>query len=138
LFGGVNDPAEADWDLLGRFPDADLISFTTYPTLIYQDPAEIPDDYYTEVLEHTDKPVAFTEIGWLGESSIPGWESDAEEQAEFVSRFFDLIEPIEPELVMWSFLFDQAEAPISFATAGLFAASGEARPSWDVWLTGQD
>ena len=62
LFGGENNPDNAHWELLSRFPDADWIAFTTYPCLIYGDPAQIPDDYYANI--PTEKLLVFTEIGW--------------------------------------------------------------------------
>ncbi|MFZ6022471.1 MAG: hypothetical protein ACOYT9_03305, partial [Patescibacteria group bacterium] len=38
LFGKLNDSTTQHWDLLLQFPKADLIAFTSYPTLIYKEP----------------------------------------------------------------------------------------------------
>ena len=84
LFGGKNDPSKAQWELLKKFPKSDIIAFTTYPDLIYKDPSEIPQDYYSEIKSHTTKPIAFTEIGWHSDASPTGWESSEKKQAEFI------------------------------------------------------
>jgi hypothetical protein len=132
LFGGVNDESRSQWGLLDDFPDADLLAFTTYPCLVFTDPSEIPGDYYAEILAHTGKPVAFTEVGWFREG-FPGWESDPEEQAEFIDVFFELTGDVEPVMVVWSFLYDQSvQQP--FDTMGLLDVEETHTEAWDAWL----
>ncbi len=55
LFGGSNNPDNAEWQLLDRFTKLDLVAFTTYPCLIYKNPSDIPADYYSEIKQHTEK-----------------------------------------------------------------------------------
>lgn len=131
LFGGSDD-APPQWDLLARFPDADAIGFTTYPALVFGDPAEVPDDYYATVADHTDLPVLFTEVGWFAGDEIPGWESSADEQLAFVELLADQMGAVEPEAVIWSFLFDQV-IEVPFDTMGLLDRDGEQRPAWRAW-----
>lgn len=133
LFGGENNLANAQWDLIERFPNSDLIGFTTYPGLIYETPDEILGDYYSSLTELIDRPIVITELGWYVDDSIEGWESDEDEQAAFVDRFFTLIEDVPLEFVIWSFLYDQAEAPQPFDRMGLRDMDGTPRPAWDVW-----
>lgn len=135
LFGGVNDPAAADWALIDRFPGADLIAFTTYPGLIYKDPADIPADYYSEIGNRTNKPVAFTEIGWQSEAWPAGWESSEAEQAAFVTRFSELTGSLNPEMAIWSFVYDQATQK-PFDSMGLCYANGSEKAAWHAWTTG--
>ena len=133
LFGGVNDESKSQWSLLDDFPDADLIAFTTYPCLVFTDPSEIHRDYYTGILAHTGKPVAFTEVGWFREG-FPGWESGPEEQAEFIDTFFELTGDLEPVMVVWSFLYDQSvQQP--FDTMGLLDVEETHTEAWDAWLS---
>ncbi len=121
------DPSSAEWDLIDRF-NADLVAFTTYPDLVFKDPSEIPDDYYTSIAGHVDKPVIFTEIGWHAAASPAGWESSDEEQAAFVTRFLTLVAPLKSPMLIWSFMYDQAvQAP--FDTMGLYTSVGPARPA---------
>ncbi|OGO36139.1 MAG: hypothetical protein A2147_08820 [Chloroflexi bacterium RBG_16_57_8] len=130
LFGGVNSSDLAQWLLLDVFP-TDIVAFTTYPGLIYRSPDEIPQDYYTEIRQHTTKPVAFTEIGWHTASSPRGWESSEAEQAEFVKTFFRLTETLDKELVLWSFLYDQ-DTFQPFDSMGLWSKDGP-REAWAEW-----
>lgn len=133
VFGeGIVDPT---WELIDRFPDADIIAFTTYPGLIYGDPADIPDDYYAEISDRVDKPVAFIEVGWQsGEIGAAEWDSDPAEQAEAVTRILELTSELSPEPFIWSFLWDPPGIP-PFDTMGLFDAGGEPESAaWDAWL----
>jgi hypothetical protein len=136
LFGGTNDPAQAEWFLLDRFPDADLIGFTTYPCLIYKDPSGIPPDYYSEIGRRTGKPVAFTEIGWHRRAGPAGWESSDAEQAGFVTAFFKGTGGLDCRLAIWSFLYDQ-NVPEPFSSMGLRNSDGSARPAWENWVSAQ-
>src|SRR3989338_7542474 len=87
LFGGINGIDKEQWFLIDKF-QSDIIVFTTYPGLIYKNPTDIPEDYYEEIKLHTNKPIAFTEIGWHSKPSPIGWESSEQEQADFISKFF--------------------------------------------------
>ena len=134
LFGGVNDPAKNEWALLARFPKSDIIGFTTYPSLIYKTPAEVPADYYRDIKEHTTKPVVFTETGWHS-AVLPGkdWESSDAEQAEFVSRFFSLTGDLNRGIVIWSFMYDPNTIE-PFNRMGLRRRDGTAKPVWNTWI----
>jgi hypothetical protein len=132
LFGGMNNLNNNDWGLIALFPKADLIAFTTYPGLIYTNPEDIPSNYYAEILSHTDKPIAFTEIGWHSSAYPFGWVSSEEEQAEFVSIFFNLTQTIDPDIMIWSFLYDQ-DVLEPFDSMGLYYSNGTAKQALEVW-----
>jgi hypothetical protein len=133
LFGGSNDTSASDWSLLDRFPSADLIGFTTYPSLVFHDPVEIPADYYSTVRGRVSKRIAWTEIGWHSAAEPTGWESSETEQAAYVSRFLDMVTAGDCRFMIWSFLYDpQAAAP--FNSMGLFRRTdGQPKPAWEVW-----
>lgn len=133
LFGGKNDPSKAQWFLLERFPNSDLIAFTTYPGLIYEKPSEISPDYYLEIKSHTTKPVAFTEIGWHSSANITGWASSEEEQAEFIELFFDITGGLNTEFVIWSFMYDQNTIE-PFNSMGLLGRDGKSKKAWSAWV----
>lgn len=124
------------WDLLSRFPKADLIGLTTYPFLAYRTPAEIPDDYYASVADRVTVPLAFTEVGWPS-GDLAGsaeWGGTPEEQAEFVRRFDALAAPERPALAMWSFPHEYGTAgPPTFATIGLRLTDGTPKPALGEW-----
>ncbi len=122
-----------EWFLLDMFK-SDIAAFTTYPSLVYKDPSDIPADYYTDIKEHTNKPIAFTEMGWHSTQFPLGWESNEDEQALFVERFFNLTKDLNMEIAIWSFLFDQ-ETDAPFNTMGLFSKDGKAKKAWNIWLS---
>lgn len=136
LFGGTDDPSKAQWDLLDRFPAADLVAFTTYPGLVHRTPADLPDGYYAEIREHTDVPVGFTEVGWAAEPPAEGWPGSEDDQAAFVERFLDLTAGLEPQLAIWTFLYPQPAAEAPFATMSLLRDDGTPRPAWEAWARG--
>ncbi|HLC73023.1 MAG TPA: hypothetical protein VJH20_00130 [Candidatus Nanoarchaeia archaeon] len=131
LFGGTNDINKAQWFLIDKF-QSDTIVFTTYPGLIYKDPTDIPVDYYEEIRLHTNKPIAFTEIGWHTSNSPIGWESSEHEQAEFIKTFFELTKDISKEFIIYSFMFDQNTIE-PFNSAGLYDSSGNPRLALNEW-----
>ncbi len=133
LFGGVNNPAEAEWELLDKFPKSDIIAFTSYPGLIYKELSEIPTDYYSEIKSHTSKSVAFTEIGWHSADSPTGLESSEAEQAEFVKVFFDCTKSLNLEMMIWSFMYNPNTIE-PFNSMGLHRDDGTAKPAWDEWV----
>lgn len=133
LFGGENTEGDATWDLIDDFPDADIIGFTTYPSLVFTDPSEIPEDYYRSIEVHTDRPIAFTELGWHAAGDFAQWSGTEEAQAGFVRRFPELIEGMDVVFYTWSFLFDQ-EIPGIWESIGLVGRDGEERAAWDTWL----
>ena len=133
LYGGVNDPTQAEWFLLDRFPKSDIIAFTTYPSLIFKDSSEIPLDYYSEINSHTGKAVAFTEMGWHSAPTPTGWEGSEEKQADFVRLFFNHTDSLNKEIAVWSFLYDQnVTAP--FNSMGFFGTDGHQKLAWNVWI----
>jgi hypothetical protein len=108
------------WDLLNEL-NTDLAVFTTYPFILYNSPADIPENYYQEIAAHTTKPIAFTEIGW----------QDA--NTEFITLYFEQIKPLNPEFAVWSFLYDQnVQEP--FDTMGLLDSNGNPKQAWSVWI----
>jgi hypothetical protein len=133
IFGGENDPSLAAWDLIDRFPDADIIGFTTYPGLVFASPDDIPADYYSRLgVIAGGRPIAFTEMGWQAAGELGEFAGTPELQARFVERFPELTADVEVAFFVWSFLYDQA-TPEPFTSMGLIAADGTPRLSWEVW-----
>lgn len=131
LFGGVNDINKAQWFLIDKF-QSDIVAFTTYPGLIYKNPTEIPEDYHEEIKLHTNKPIAFTEIGWHSKPSPTGWESSEQEQAEFISKFFSLTNNLNKEFLVYSFMFDQNTIE-PFNSMGLYNKDNSKKQAIDEW-----
>jgi hypothetical protein len=132
LFGGKNNTADHDMTLLNNLENFDMVAFTTYPCLIYKTPAEIPEKYYTDIANHTDLPVVFSEVGWFRETPVAGWESNEQEQADFIARFQKLTASLKPAAVIWPFLYDQ-DIPSPFQEIALLGPNQESSPGYRAW-----
>ncbi|MEM2935460.1 MAG: PKD domain-containing protein, partial [Candidatus Thermoplasmatota archaeon] len=125
------------WFLIDKFDKnkIDLLGFTTYPYLIgYNNPNDIPLNYYSEISKHTgEKKVAFTEIGWSSSYMIGGNEK---KQADFLSWFLEATKNIPSCIVCWLFLHDLAEEGKEKNVNelnGLRKNNGEPKEVWQCW-----
>jgi hypothetical protein len=118
--------SDSQWYMIGLF-DSDLVVFTTYPSLVYKNPSDMPEDYYSEIASYTNKTIAFSEIGW------PSGNGLEEEQSDFIKKFFTLTKNIDTEFFIWSFLYDQ-DALKPFDSMGLCSKDGK-KQSFDAWLS---
>lgn len=100
-----NQIEETDsWEIINKFGNQlDLLAFTTYPWKFYDNPEEIPEDYYTKLRTYSSKPIAFTEIGWPSAESA---NSSEKEQADYLKRFVELTDSMNIEFVNWLFLHE--------------------------------
>lgn len=127
----------SSWHLIDRLGGKyDLLGLNTYPWMIYDSPAKIPDDYYRQIETYTDKPIAFNEIGWGSSSDHGGSE---QEQVNFLIRFLGLTDGMRVELVNWLLLHDLAPQVVGrivqsqHVSLGLRRNNGEAKPVYDAW-----
>jgi len=133
------------WSLIAKFePKQDLVGFTTYPMLDYKSPGEMPTDYYAEIRQHTPRPIAFTEMGWLSQETFSGslmqlngtgWGGSEQEQADFVTRFLELTRELSVELGLWTLPHDQVlgREDTIFSSVGLKYNDGKPKSAWEVW-----
>jgi biopolymer transport protein ExbD len=133
LFGGKNDTSTHLKRLVADFPDANLVGITTYPTLVYKSPSEMPANYYAQLFSLTTKPVLVTEMGWLRTGAITGWTSSSSEQKEFLNVFATQIAGKQVEGFLWSFLYDP-QTSLPFSEIGMRGKEGgvsnEVERSW--------
>ena len=109
----------------------DVVGFTTYPFMEYNKVAEIPEDYYSEITKHTDKPVVFTEMGWP--SSLEYVESSEQAQVDFLLEFLEQTTSINMEFMIWSFLHDGTFEVEIFNTVALKKNDGEEKLVYEYW-----
>lgn len=133
LFGGVNNENKNDWQLLDRFGKADFLAFTTYPGIVYKDPSEMSANYYSAIIAHTNKSVAFSEAGWPSKISAAGWASSEDEQTRFIETFISQTKNLKPLFSIWSFLYDQ-NLPDPFQDIGLINSEGTPRSGYQLWI----
>ena len=122
-------------EMISEFEDVvDVMGFTTYPWKYYDNPEDIPDDYYADIERYTNKPVAFTEIGW---ASAHEANSSEEEQAEYLVKFLNLTKDMDVEMVNWLFLHYMQLTDPKFTsetgTISLNNADGTKKVVYDVW-----
>lgn len=131
-FGGR--VVEADWSPIERFAGADLVGFTTYPSLVLDSPSEIGPDYYRQIADHVDAPIIFTEIGWSADPEMPILPGNEDEQVEFLDELARQIDELDVRAAVWSFVHDDLVTHPAFSETDLRRDDGSPRPSWDRWL----
>jgi hypothetical protein len=126
---------EPAWELLEMFDGRlDLIAFTTYPFLEYNFPEDIPDDYYTSIIDdlpeqYKTTEIAFTEIGWSSK------RPDEHAQVVFLETFLEQTQPLNLAYVVWVFMHDlspESTGPPGFGVA-LRRYNGEPKQVWYTW-----
>jgi len=135
LYGGTNDPNKTEWQLLSDFPKDDVLAFTTYPSLVFHSPSDLPVDYYGAISQHSNKTIGFTEVGWHTGPAPGGWNGSESSQSEFVSLFLHQARTANAAFGVWSFLYDPA-VQVPFNTMGLFAGNGTQKSGWPAWEAG--
>lgn len=104
--GAEHDP---HWEIINNFePVLDIVSFTAFPYFDYDEPNEIPDNYFTEIGNHTSQPVMITETGWPSKpvSAFPGISASEDLQVEYFDQLLALTEPLPLHTLIWSFQHD--------------------------------
>jgi len=111
-------------------PELDLVAFTTYPSVQFRTPSDIPADYYANISRHI-KPsdeVIFMEVGW---PSV-GKGSEAT-QLEFIGDLPRLLRPVHPRIVAWALLHDVTGVfGTDLGTTGLITTDGKRKPSFEA------
>ena len=137
----VGEPGAPQWDLLDHFAARmDLLAVSSYPGVVFDAPADIPDDYYTGLAERTDKPIAITETGYPSDApdERDGDEPPTErEQASFLRRLLRDAERIDMGLVVWFAgqdpTFEGGASSDLIRHIGLLRRDGTGKAAWQVW-----
>ena len=127
------------------FPFIEELGFSSYPYLIYNTPAEIPQDYYTRLMSGINLPVFVSEGGWASKSvttpSRSFISSDAI-QKEYVERHHQLLNSVKATaLFQLAFTdIDVSKIPPGvspniayFTTIGLVDTNLQPKPSLSAW-----
>jgi hypothetical protein len=125
-----------NWELIDRFEGKiDLVSFTVYPFLQHHSVAEIPDDYLSEIRQHTDLPVMITETGWPSETLPSGVSGSEEEQIDYILKLVQQANMINVQTMIWVFPHD-AEFGLAggiFDHLSLRTNDGQPKAGWEMW-----
>jgi hypothetical protein len=136
LAGERRQPA---WTLVTRFePKLDMVAFSSFPGFAYEEPSDLPADYYRQIKQRTERPVAFVSLGWS--SAVRRAESMIEAegaQAAFVERILDEAEALDARLVVWYLARDPTVTPdagfLPLAATGLHRPDGQPKAAWWAW-----
>ncbi|NOT00717.1 MAG: VCBS repeat-containing protein [Phycisphaerales bacterium] len=139
-WGGLGDQTIHDphWNLIEMFePYQDAVALSSYPLVSFiptqfSDPDLLPADYYSRILDFTDKPIIFSELGW---SPSATFGSSTADQAEFLTRFDELTRDMNLLLVNYFFWTDTTGFGPFFDSLGLVDLQGKPREAFDVWRT---
>jgi hypothetical protein len=131
LSGREFDP---QWDTLDYFAGKlDLLGLTIYPFLEYQSVSDIPDDYYDDVPNHIQLPIAITEMAWLSEDVLVVNGSE-EDQVEFLLQLLEKTQAWNLEMTLYSFLYEPEGIDL-FESAALITNDGKSKEIYSYWLT---
>ncbi len=124
--------------------DIDALGLSSYPVFVFDEPARIPDDYFSRFRAHTDLPLILVEGGWSSGTTAWGSGSPAE-QAAFFRRFEQLMDSVDGDL--WVFLIpvdlsldgwglppDRESTLSNFATMGIFDEELRPKPAHEEWV----
>jgi len=121
------------WEVLDLFEGKqDLVGLTIYPFLEYPSVADIPLDYYDEIPERIDLPIAITEMAWISEdvSIVQGSEED---QVTFLLGILENTQNWNLEIMLYSFLYEPKDVDL-FESAALNTYSGQPKEIYNYWL----
>lgn len=76
------------------FPFAQVLGLSSYPYFGYTEPEDIPDDYYSRLLQGHSLPAMVMEGGWASSDVAPLFSSP-EKQARYITRHGDLLDAID-------------------------------------------
>lgn len=153
LFPGDNEgrrPFEVNWDQVEAFePLLDVWVISSYPFVAFPSAGAIPADYYTPLLERTDKPLAVAEGGYSS-ASVGPFSGAPHDQVAYLEA---IDSQLGPRLRFWVYLllsdFDHdsyaaamwasgaSQADMTtlsmFEAVGLQEADGTPKPALSVW-----
>ncbi len=126
-----------DWQLLRALDPVDFIGISTYPGFAYNDPAQIPDDYYLQLTAFTEKPIAIAEMGYASREQPGVIGGSEEQQTAFLERALEDAEDLSMPFAICFAILDPAYARRtqfgSFENIGLLRGDDTQKPAWSAW-----
>lgn len=140
-----------NWNQVEAFePNLDLWVISSYPYFVFPSGADIPADYYSRLLDHTDKPVAVAEGGWTTVSA-GDIHATPEDQVAYLNAIHN---QLGSRMAFWVYLLlndidmgsyikamEAQGVPVNdittlslFASLGLRETDGTPKPALEVWM----
>lgn len=124
------------WEAVSMLGDKqDIATFTSYPYLDYNNPEDIPEDYYTEISKYTSKPIMITETGWPTEK-LQTIQASEDSQVTYLKILLDRTQSLDLYGIVWAFPYDinLGIAGGAFDSISLKANNGNSKKAWDYWM----
>lgn len=132
-------PHPPRWELLEAYgEELDLFAITTYPSFAFSVARRVPADYYRQIREHTELPIAFAAVGYSSAPSRDGVNSSTPaEQRRFLQRLVQDADEVKSPLLVWFIGRDPSylTAPPYdlLANIGLRDANDRPKEAWPTW-----
>ncbi len=141
MLSGNWEQKRSQWELLDRFGKADFVAITSYPYLAFPGFDSIPNDYYTQLRQHTSKPIFIAESGYSSERGVDQYKYSGGEDEQ--RRYLELVARSANELkaevwIYWTLYdpnFDEVKPPagyeflVIFKSIGLKKTTGGEKPA---------
>ena len=90
---GDGERYDIKWEQMEAFePELDIWVISSYPYFFFETPRDIPEDYYTPLLNRTNKPLAVAEGGWTSQD-VDVFTGTPSEQVEHLQTLNDQLGP---------------------------------------------
>ena len=133
-------PHAPRWELLDGFDGRlDLVGVSTYPSFAYPTARKVPVEYFRQLRDHTQLPIAFVGVGFASGPGRGGVNASTEpEQRRFLQRLLEDAFWLQSPLLIWFAADDPGFADTPpydlLATIGLRDATGAPKEAWTVWV----
>lgn len=142
------EPFHPKWEQIEIFePELDVWAISSYPYVAFENAGDIPPNYYTPLLDRTDKPLAVAEGGYTSRDIEP-FRGTPEDQVEYLTAIEN---QIGDKLIFWIYLLlddvngeayrqhlsqsigETADTILWFEAVGLRHSDGTPKPALDTW-----
>ena len=135
------------WDLIDKFEKLDVFAISTYPHFVFKDLSSIPHDFYSQIRDHTNLPIAVAELGY-GSLSDGTLQGSKQGQIQILELLETQLIGSNFEFLIWYLHRDydvqefkdaleikglESAAADWFSTIGIINYKGEPKPAYDVW-----
>lgn len=137
-----------NWEQVEVFePNLDIWAISSYPYFVFPSGADIPADYYSRLLDRTDKPVAVAEGGWTSRD-VAAIRATPTDQVAYLNAIHN---QLGSRLAFWVYLllndldmdsYGRASGVSNtdiitlslFASLGLRELDGTPKPALEMWM----
>ena len=127
------------WELLEDYRDRlDLLALSSFPSFAYAVARKVPPDYYSQIADRIQAPIAFLSVGFASTPGRDGVNSSTEpEQRRFLARLLEDADALGVELVVWYLgrdpRYEVAPPADLLASTGLRNAEDTPKEAWAIW-----